>query len=89
VIEKSGVLFAYIGEGDPPAFPDFDCFVAPDSHTFAFKGMFECSWLQALEVGIARLMYRSASSAVSLVRRTVRVVVISILLRNREVEIRF
>ena len=52
VVERSGILFAYIGEGEPPAFPHFDCFVAPDSHTFAFKGLFECNWLQALEVGI-------------------------------------
>ncbi len=52
VVEKSGVVFAYIGEGEPPAFPDFDCFVAPDSHTFAFKGLWECNWLQALEVGM-------------------------------------
>lgn len=52
VVEKSGVIFAYIGEGEPPAFPEFDCFVAPDSHTFAFKGLWECNWLQALEVGI-------------------------------------
>ncbi len=52
VVEKSGIIFAYIGEGEPPAFPDFDCFVAPDSHTFAFKGLWECNWLQALEVGI-------------------------------------
>ncbi len=27
-------------------------FVAPDSHTFAFKGHINCNWLQALEVGI-------------------------------------
>jgi phthalate 4,5-dioxygenase len=52
VVERSGIIFAYIGEGEPPAFPAFDCFVAPDSHTFAFKGLFECNWLQALEVGI-------------------------------------
>jgi len=52
VIEKSGVIFAYIGTGEPPAFPAFDCFVAPQAYTFAFKGMFECNWLQALEVGI-------------------------------------
>jgi len=52
VVEKSGVVFAYVGEGEPPAFPEFDCFVAPDSHTFAFKGLWECNWLQALEVGI-------------------------------------
>lgn len=52
VVERAGVIFAYLGEGEPPAFPDMDCFVAPDTHTFAFKGMFECNWLQALEVGI-------------------------------------
>jgi nitrite reductase/ring-hydroxylating ferredoxin subunit len=52
VIEKSGVLFAYLGEGEAPAFPRFDCFVAPDAYTFAFKGYWDCNWLQALEVGI-------------------------------------
>jgi phenylpropionate dioxygenase-like ring-hydroxylating dioxygenase large terminal subunit len=49
---RSGILFAYLGEGEPPAFPDLDCFVAPDSHVFAFKGHMACNWLQALEVGI-------------------------------------
>jgi phthalate 4,5-dioxygenase oxygenase subunit len=52
VVEKAGVIFAYIGEGEPPAFPEFDCFVAPGTHTFAFKGLWECNWLQALEVGM-------------------------------------
>lgn len=52
VVEKSGIIFAYLGQGEPPAFADFDCFVAPGSHTFAFKGLWECNWLQALEVGM-------------------------------------
>jgi nitrite reductase/ring-hydroxylating ferredoxin subunit len=52
VVEKSGILWAYLGEGEPPAFPELDCFVAPDSHVFAFKGHWECNWLQALEVGV-------------------------------------
>lgn len=52
VVERSGIIFAYLGSGEPPAFPEFDCFVAPDAYTFAFKGLFECNWLQALEVGI-------------------------------------
>ena len=52
VIEKSGILWAYLGEGEPPAFPEIDCFVAPDAYTFAFKGHINCNWLQALEVGI-------------------------------------
>lgn len=49
---RNGIVFAYLGEGEPPPLPDFDCLVAPGSHTFAFKGMWECNWLQALEVGI-------------------------------------
>ena len=33
VVEKSGILFAYLGPGEPPEFPHFDCFVAPgDAH---------------------------------------------------------
>ncbi len=52
VVERSGIVFAYIGPGEPPAFPEFDCFVAPGTHTFAFKGLWECNWLQALEVGM-------------------------------------
>ncbi len=51
-VEKNGVIFAYLGPGAPPPLPDVDCFAAPDSHSFAFKGWIECNWLQALEVGI-------------------------------------
>ena len=53
VMEQSGVLFAWMGEeGKAPPFPKFDCFAAPASHVFAFKGMWQCNWLQAFEVGI-------------------------------------
>jgi phthalate 4,5-dioxygenase len=52
VVEKSGIVFAWLGAGEPSAFPRFDCFTAPESHTFAFKGYWDCNWLQALEVGI-------------------------------------
>jgi phenylpropionate dioxygenase-like ring-hydroxylating dioxygenase large terminal subunit len=52
VVEKSGILFAYLGPGKPPEFPHFDCFVAPATHTFAFKGLIDCNWLQSFEVGI-------------------------------------
>ena len=53
VLEKAGVLFAWMGdEGKAPPFPQFDCFAAPSSHVFAFKGMWQCNWLQAFEVGI-------------------------------------
>ncbi|MBS1089915.1 aromatic ring-hydroxylating dioxygenase subunit alpha [Gluconobacter wancherniae] len=52
VMERSGIIFAYLGKGEPPAFPDIDCFLASDTHVFAFKGLIDCNWLQALEVGI-------------------------------------
>lgn len=52
VSEQGGIVFGYLGEGEPPAFPALDCFVAPGSHVFAFKGLMECNWLQALEVGL-------------------------------------
>jgi phenylpropionate dioxygenase-like ring-hydroxylating dioxygenase large terminal subunit len=51
-LEKAGIVWAYLGPGAPPAFPDFDCFAAPDAYIFAFKGLWECNWMQALEVGI-------------------------------------
>lgn len=51
---QSGVVFAYLGpEGStPPELPAFDAFTAPDTHSFAFKGLWHCNWLQAFEVGI-------------------------------------
>jgi len=52
VVERNGIVFAYMGPGDAPEFPNFDCFRAPDSHVFAFKGLWQCNWLQAMEVGI-------------------------------------
>lgn len=52
VVERSGIVWAYLGEGDPPRLPGLDAFVAPESHTFAFKGMWDCNWLQAHEVGV-------------------------------------
>jgi len=47
-----GIVFAWLGPDTPPAFPGFDCFRAPDDHVFAFKGLWNCNWLQALEIGI-------------------------------------
>lgn len=52
VLVKAGIVFAYMGPGVPPELPNFDCFRAPDSHSFAFKGLWQCNWLQALEIGI-------------------------------------
>jgi phenylpropionate dioxygenase-like ring-hydroxylating dioxygenase large terminal subunit len=54
LMEAAGTLFAWLGPegGAPPALPPFDCFRAPATHSFAFKGLWHCNWLQAFEVGI-------------------------------------
>ena len=51
---RAGVLFGWFGPdgAEPPPLPALDCFSAPDSHVFAFKGLWNCNWLQAFEVGI-------------------------------------
>ncbi|MFE4539983.1 Rieske 2Fe-2S domain-containing protein, partial [Streptomyces scopuliridis] len=52
VRERNGIVWGYLGPGEPPALPALDCFLAPEEFTFAFKGFLDCNWLQALEVGI-------------------------------------
>lgn len=48
----NGLVFAYLGPGTPPPFPRYDGFCAPKAYTFAFKGLWECNWLQGVEGGI-------------------------------------
>ena len=52
--QVAGVLFAYLGpeDGPPPVLPAFDAYTAPATHSFAFKGLWRCNWLQAFEVGM-------------------------------------
>ena len=50
--ECNGIVWGYLGPGEPPEHPALDCFRAPDEYTFAFKGFLDCNWLQAVEVGI-------------------------------------
>ncbi len=49
-----GVVWGWFGDegSTPPPLPALDCFAAPASHVFAFKGLWRCNWLQAFEVGI-------------------------------------
>ncbi len=49
---RSGVVFVWLGTGNPPPFPALDCYQTPSTHSFAFKGLWQCNWLQAFEVGI-------------------------------------
>jgi phthalate 4,5-dioxygenase len=50
--EKAGVVWAWLGDTAPEPLPKLDCFAAPASHSFAFKGMWHANWLQCFEVGM-------------------------------------
>ncbi|MBS7808529.1 Rieske 2Fe-2S domain-containing protein [Variovorax sp. PCZ-1] len=52
VQEKAGVVWAWFGDAEPEPMPDLDCFAAPASHSFAFKGLWHANWLQCFEVGM-------------------------------------
>ena len=49
---RGGVVSPSRGRGEPPPLPALDVLSAPDTHTFAFKGLWNCNWLQAQEVGL-------------------------------------
>lgn len=52
VVERNGIVWAWMGTGQPPDMPGLDALTAPAGQVFAFKGMWDCNWLQAHEVGI-------------------------------------
>lgn len=49
VVERGGAVFAYMGPGEPPLFPNYDFFVIPIEHVFARKLFKQCNYLQANE----------------------------------------
>ncbi|MGH1491168.1 MAG: Rieske 2Fe-2S domain-containing protein [Acidimicrobiales bacterium] len=52
VIERNGIVWAWMGSGPAPDLPGLDSLTAPAAQVFAFKGRWDCNWLQAHEVGI-------------------------------------
>ena len=52
VQERNGIVWAYLGGGDPPPLPGYDCLSAPSAQVFAFKGMWHSNWVQSHEVGV-------------------------------------
>jgi phthalate 4,5-dioxygenase len=49
VIERAGLLFAYLGEGEPPLLPSYEFLAATEEHRFLQKVYLECNYLQSLE----------------------------------------
>jgi phenylpropionate dioxygenase-like ring-hydroxylating dioxygenase large terminal subunit len=57
--EVGNLIFAYMGPGDEPVFPDYEALRVPDAHRFVAKTIIDCNYLQALEGDIdpAHLSY--------------------------------
>ena len=49
VREKAGVVFAYMGAGEPPDFPEYEFLEIDESHRSIYKVQLECNYFQACE----------------------------------------
>lgn len=49
VVEKAGMIFAYMGKGTPPLLPAYEFLAAEGEHLFLQKTVLECNYLQSLE----------------------------------------
>lgn len=47
--ERSGVIFAYMGPGDPPLLPNYEFLAVPEDHVVAIKLFQDCNYLQGNE----------------------------------------
>jgi hypothetical protein len=50
--EKGGLIFAYLGPGEPPLLPTYEVLEVPDDYRFVFKIHSTCNYLQASEGNI-------------------------------------
>ena len=51
VREAGGLVFAYLGMGEPPVLPDYEPFRVGEEHRIARRFVINCNYLQALEGG--------------------------------------
>ena len=51
-LEKGGVIFTYMGPGEPPLLPNYDFLDAAPDHLYVAKIFHECNYLQANEGNI-------------------------------------
>src|SRR5438309_3590171 len=48
-LERAGVIFAYLGPGEPPLLPDYEFLTVADENRFVSKLFSECNYLQGNE----------------------------------------
>ncbi|MGS2619720.1 Rieske 2Fe-2S domain-containing protein [Micromonospora sp. LZ34] len=49
VVERAGIIFAFLGDGEPPLFPDYEFLRHDAEHTYVTKVFHDCNYLQANE----------------------------------------
>ncbi|HLH98493.1 MAG TPA: Rieske 2Fe-2S domain-containing protein [Xanthobacteraceae bacterium] len=49
VLERGGLVFAYMGNGEPPLLPSYEFLGAEPDHRYLVKTYLECNYLQGLE----------------------------------------
>jgi len=52
VREGGGVVWAFLGGGDPPPLPNYEWLDLPDGHALFLRAIARCNWAQALEGAI-------------------------------------
>src|SRR5215210_6017957 len=45
-VEAAGIIFAYLGPGEPPLLPAYEALTVPDDHRFVIKYFHDCNYLQ-------------------------------------------
>jgi phthalate 4,5-dioxygenase oxygenase subunit len=50
--EVGDVIFAYLGPGEPPLLPAYECLTVPPDHRFVTKTLQECNYLQGNEANL-------------------------------------
>jgi len=51
-LERNGLIFTYLGPGEPPQLPNYEFLINPEEHVFVTKVFSECNYLQANEGNI-------------------------------------
>jgi phenylpropionate dioxygenase-like ring-hydroxylating dioxygenase large terminal subunit len=51
-VEKGGVIWVWLGEGEAPTFPDFSWLDLPDENVWMTRSVWPVNWLQGLEAAL-------------------------------------
>ncbi len=52
VREAGGLIWTYVGQGEPPPFPDFEFTRLPDENIVVASSLIDCNWVQGMEATV-------------------------------------